>query len=400
MPRPEAYPWSPEKYPWSPEKHPWSLRVPLSVSSRCRPEPTARPTMPSARPTVRRGCRDFFAIAAAMLGMMHWMMLGAACLAGEAVLDTPVTATWSGIGLREWAGRVSETAGLPVLVDHRLDPDTTIRLECREEPLLDVLKRAAAVADGEVARLRSSVVIVPLGLATVVARAEQARESRVATLPTRQRSVLDSQMPWQWPAGARPRDLVAAAATKAGITLEGTAMVPHDHLPATSLADLTLAEGLDLLLTAYDLRVDWQVAHAAAGSPASRVPTGQIIAIDAGLPPAAATAIAGTPAAARPAAGKPPRRPSPDKPKPATDKQTFSLQVAAPLEELLTVIAARLGLKLDLDHESLARCGIAPREIVRATVKDASRDELLAAILGPLSLRWTINDDTLRVFAR
>jgi hypothetical protein len=191
--------------------------------------------MPSARSTVRRGCRGFFTIAAAMLGMMHWMMLEAACLAGEAVLDMPVTATWSGIGLREWAGRVSETARLPVLVDHRLDPDTTIRLECREEPLLDVLKRAAAVADGEVARLRSSVVIVPLGLATVVARAEQARESRVATLPTRQRSVLDSQMPWQWPAGARPRDLVAAAATKAGVTLEGTAMVPHDHLPATSL---------------------------------------------------------------------------------------------------------------------------------------------------------------------
>ena len=333
------------------------------------------------------------------LGMMHWMILGAACLAGEADLDTPVTATWSGIGLREWAGRVSETAGLPVLVDRRLDPDTTIRLECREEPLLDVLDRVAAVANGEVATLRSSVVIVPVGRATVVARAEKARESRVAALPTRQRSVLDRQMPWQWPAGARPRDLVAAAATKAGITLEGTALVPHDHLPATSLADLTLAEGLDLLLTAYDLRVEWQATRAAAGSPASRVPTGRIIAIDAGLPPVAATATTGTPAA-EPAAGKPPRRPSPDRRKPATDKQTFSLQVAAPLEELLTVIAARLALKLDLDRESLTRSGIAPREIVRATVKDATRDELLDAILSPLTLQWTINDDTLRVFGR
>ena len=335
-----------------------------------------------------------------MHGMMHWMMLGVACLAGEADLDTAVTATWSGIGLREWAGRVSETAGLPVLVDRRLDPDTTIRLECRDEPLLDVLDRVAAVANGEVATLRSSVVIVPLGLATVVARAEKARESRVAALPTRQRSVLDRQMPWQWPAGARPRDLVAAATTKAGITLEGTALVPHDHLPATSLADLTLAEGLDLLLTAYDLRVDWQASRAAAGSPASRVPTGRIIAIDTGLPPAAATATTGTPTAAEPAAGKPPRRPSPDRRKPATDKQTFSLQVAAPLEELLTVIATRLGLKLDLDRESLTRAGIAPREIVRATVKDATRDELLDAILSPLTLQWTINDDTLRVFGR
>jgi hypothetical protein len=54
---------------------------------------------------------------------------------------------------------------------------------------------------------------------------------------------------------------------------------------------------------------------------------------------------------------------------------------------------------LDLDRESLTRRGISPGELVRATVKDASRDELLAAILGPLDLRWTIKGDTLRVFA-
>jgi NAD(P)-dependent dehydrogenase (short-subunit alcohol dehydrogenase family) len=39
----------------------------------------------------------------------------------------------------------------------------------------------------------------------------------MASLPPRQRSVLEKQMPWQWPAGSRPRDLVADAAAKAGI---------------------------------------------------------------------------------------------------------------------------------------------------------------------------------------
>jgi hypothetical protein len=73
--------------------------------------------------------------------------------------------------------------------------------------------------------------------------------------------------------------------------------------------------------------------------------------------------------------------------------------VAAPLEELLATLAVKLGLTLDLDRESLRHAGIAPGEIVRATVKDASRDELLAAILGPLDLTWTITRDTLRVFA-
>ena len=58
-----------------------------------------------------------------------------------------------------------------------------------------------------------------------------------------------------------------------------------------------------------------------------------------------------------------------------------------------------MNLKLDLDRESLVRRGIAPGEIVRATVTDAARDELLDAILGPLDLDWSISGDTLRVFA-
>jgi hypothetical protein len=341
--------------------------------------------LPSARAATCIGPTGLFAIGAALL----WGIIGAACLAAPVDLDAPITATWSGIGLREWADRVGHTAGIPVLVDHRLDPDTVIRLECREEPLHKVIARAAAVAGGEVAKLDASIRIVPRGMASLVSRAEAARTARLASLPSHQRSVLDTPMAWQWVAGARPRDLVAAAATKAGITLEDVAIVPHDHQPAMSLPELTLAEGLDLLLCPFDLRVEWQAAPAPA-----RLPTGRIIAIDTGLPPPAATAKLD-----KPAAGKPPgRRPGP-RPKGPPTEHTYSLQVAAPLEELLAAIATRLGLTLDLDRESLTRRGIAPGELVRATVKDASRDELLAAILGPLDLTWTIKGDTLRVFA-
>jgi hypothetical protein len=66
---------------------------------------------------------------------------------------------------------------------------------------------------------------------------------------------------------------------------------------------------------------------------------------------------------------------------------------------VLTAIATRLSLQLDLDRESLTRRGIAPGEIVRATVTNASRDELLRAILDPLALDWTIDGTTLRVCA-
>ena len=75
------------------------------------------------------------------------------------------------------------------------------------------------------------------------------------------------------------------------------------------------------------------------------------------------------------------------------------MKVAAPLEEVLAAIAARLELQVDLDRESFARKGIAPGELVRASVTDASRDELLRAILDPLALDWTIDGTSLRVFA-
>ena len=370
--------------------------MPVPASSQCSPEPTAQDALPSASAATSVSRTGLFAIGADLLWVfIGWSIIGTACPAAPVDLDTPITATWSGIGLREWAGRVGHTAGLPVLVDRRLDPDTVIRLECREEPLHEVIARAAAVAGGEVVTLDSSIRIMPRGMASLVSRAEAARKTRLASLPSRQRSVLDTPLAWQWAAGARPRDLVADAATQAGITLEDVAIVPHDHLPAMSLSELTLAEGIDLLLCPFDLRVDWQAAPAAA-----RVPTGRIIAIDAGLPPPAATAKLVKPAAGKPAAGKPPgRRPGPQ-PKGTAAEHTYSLQVAAPLEELLAAIASRLGLTLDLDRESLIRRGVAPGELVRASVKDASRDELLAAILGPLDLTWTIKGDTLRVFAR
>ena len=366
----------------------------LPVSSRCEAETNAGHAFPSARSRPRPGSFRLVAIGAGVLWTLQWWLVGGLCPAAAADLTTPVTATWSGIGLRQWAERISETAGLPVLVDRRLDPDTVIRLECQGEPLLAVLTRVAVFAGGELATLESSIRIVPPGMADQTIRAEAARTARIASLPPRQRAVVMHKEPWQWPAGARPQNLLRDATTQAGISLDGIDAVPHDHLPAASLPSMTLAERLDLLLAPYDLRVDWRVAQPAAEDKTPPALTGRIIAIATGLP-----ATTSATAAAQPTA--PPRssRPRASRQKAAVGDQAFSLKVAAPLEEVLAAIATRLGLKLDLDRDSLTRSGIAPGEIVRASVMDASRDELLHAILDPLALTWTLTGSTLRVFA-
>lgn len=324
---------------------------------------------------------------AAVLKTVAAVAIGAVMPAARAAtpsgLDAPVTATWHGIGPRVFADRIAAAIDRPVLIDRRLDPERLIDLDCHDEPAVDVLGRGAAQAGGEVALLGGAVLVVPPGTAERIGRADVAAATQVAGLPARHRAVLEARRPWSWPAGSTPAALVADLAREAGIALEGLDAVPHDHLPAASLPDLSRSERLVLLLAQYDLRVDWRMA----GGGSAAKPRGRIVPIDADLPATAspqATAGgprgSGSPRQRRPAAGS-----------------TYSLEVAAPLDQLLAVVARRLELELEIDRESLARRGVAAQEIVRTSVRDVSREKLLDAILQPLGLTWSIDDRTLSV---
>lgn len=311
------------------------------------------------------------------------------CPAAAPSLDAPITATWRGIGLRAWAAGVD--AG--VVVDRRLDPDALLSLECREEPLRDVVGRAAALVGGEAVELGATVRIVPPGVGELLQRAERGRDARVAKLPAAQKKLLATRHPWAWPDGAVPGELVAAMAAAAGVVIEGIETVPHDHLAAASLPSLSLAERFDLVLAHYDRRIEWR---AGGGG----LPTGRIVALATDLPAPTAAAKKSPPAGTRPGSSRRDADAKPAAAAPRGPRETYSLQVAAPLEKVLDVIATRLGLSLDLDRESLRRRGVAAGEIVKATVKNASRDQLLDAILAPLELTWTVESGTLRVFAK
>lgn len=311
-----------------------------------------------------------------------WLALAGSAVAGEAVAlpATPVDALWNGLPLRAWAERATTLAGRPVIVDRRLDPDTSVTRDCRGEPLRDVLATVAASAGGAVEPLRSWIRIGPLAAAGRATQGERDRLAEIAALPDAARTALAARRAWSWADGAKPRDLVAAAAAEGGATLTGLERVPHDHLPAATLPPLALAERIDLVLAHHDLRISW-AAEAGAG------PTGTVVP----LPAAALAAPAAIAGQARPGAreGRQPPRVS----------ERFTLRLEAPLDQALASIGPRLGLEPALDRESLAARGILPGEIVRAAVTDASRDELLDAIVAPLGLRWRIDDGRLVVDA-
>lgn len=299
-------------------------------------------------------------------------------------LDDAVTANWSGIGLRDWAADASAVAGVPVVVDRRLDPGTLVDLDCADEPWREVLRRVAAGVGGEVAELSDSARIVAPGMAAVLAEAEASRARAIERLPARCRGPLAARQAWTWPAGSQPRDLLRETLSRSGLVVDGLDAVPHDHLPAATLPPLPLAARLDLVLAHYDLRIAWR-AEPRGGD----IPTGSIVPIDTSVPPG--------PIADRRGGGREKRKPRPTS-APA-GAPTFSLRLAAPLDEALATLSKRWQLALDLDEPSLRRQGIAPGEIVRVSVTAVPREQVLDALLEPLGLAWKIEGDTLRVFA-
>ena len=326
----------------------------------------------------------FFAWATITSATITWTAgLGRADDATSRARATPVTATWAGLPLRQVAARLGEIGGIAIVVDRRLDPDTSITLDISAEPLDAVIARVAEAAQADVAPYAGHLRLVPRGGAAALAAAERMRatELRAAGASLRTRATKAATSSWE--DGAVPRELVALAAAEAGIEIDGLDALPHDHFPQARLPALAHADRLDLLLAHFDRRVEWRIRP----SPRGARPMVTIV----GLP----TVVAPAPPALH---STPPRRPGKAAP-PAGAPATYTLTVAAPLDELLSTLARRFGLELALDGPGLARAGVAPAEIVRLELKDASREQLLDAICVPRQLAWHVEGDTLSVSA-
>lgn len=324
-------------------------------------------------------------LAACGLALAAGLAAAPACAADDEAraLATPVTAAWKGLPIRSAADRLAGIGAVAVVVDRRIDPGARVSLDARGETLADVLGRLADEVGAEATAYAGHVRLVPRGHGAALAAAERARGGELRSLTARFRPAIQRRDAMSWPEGAVPRELVAAAVAEAGIVLAGLDELPHDHFPAAELPPLPLADRIDLLLAHFDRRVEWK-PRAARGSRETVYPIVTIAAAD--------TAANGGPLPAKPttaaAAGRA-----------GATATTFTLTVAAPLEELLATLARRFGLALDLDRAGLAGVGVAPGEIVRLELHDATRERVLDAILGPRGLAWRIDGGRLSVTA-
>lgn len=294
----------------------------------------------------------------------------------------PVSASWTGVPLHRVAARISSLVGRPVVVDRRVDPDTPVTLDLRDRALAEALAEVCRATGTGCALLGETIRIVPEGRQGEVVAAERRRTAAIGRLPRPRRDLAGRRAPWAWPDGATPAALVVEAAAAAGLDLDGLDTLPHDHLRGADLPPLPLAARLDLILGQYGRQVDW--AKARSDGKRVRAPVVEIAAGDADRTEVVAAAENAWEGFDAPGADTP-------------VSATWSLEVAAPLDRLLATVADRMALDLDLDRDALRRRGVSAAEIVRLSVKDASRDELLDHITAPLGLAWRIEGRTLRV---
>jgi hypothetical protein len=305
-------------------------------------------------------------------------------------LAAPVSGSWRGVPLRSLAERVSETAGVAVVVDRRLDPSTPLTLDAEALPAGDLLRRAASEAGCGLAVARHAVRFVPEALVPRVEAGDRAaaRAEAAASAGLRHRLARSATLAWE--SGSRPADLVATLAESAGIGVEGLDQIPHDHLPEARYPPLPLGESVALVLGHYDLTfaaaeddsLSIRIIPTPTGSPPNRPAAGEATTGDSGGAPARL---------ARGARGGRPRPPT------GMPVDSFSLEAAAPLDELLAALASRFDLKLSVDEAALRAKGVDPKEIVRVRIVETPRDGVLDAILAPLGLEWRIEDGSLRV---
>ena len=331
-------------------------------------------------------------IAALCMGLV---MSGTATAARSqpAFLNRPVQATFQRIPLARLVSKLSTISDGIIILDRQIDPTQHITLACQGESLRTVLWRLAHETETEIAVLESSVWITPFGKASQLEQADRKRQRALRQFPVTIQRQLSTKRPLQWQAGQQPASLImellAQSATigqpaRTGLTIttddfpEG---IPHDHLAAQTIAPLTLPEQLDLIAMQYDRQLLW--------SQGSESPSTLVVTL-ATLPPS--SGIKTRDLEQKPASTRPPQNKG-------SDRERYTLRVAAPFEELLQAISQQLNLEPSIDKESFKARSINAQEIIRLEIKDADREQLLDAIVKPLGLAWSIDDKTLYITA-
>ena len=334
-------------------------------------------------------------------------------------LEQRVTVAWQGQELGHALQQLAETQRIDVWIDRRVNPSAAVELSVSDQPLREALSGVLTPLGYAASPYHGVLYVGPEQAAReLLTLSALARRSFNQAPPSIRAKWLRAE-PWSFPRFSEPRALLSELVKGTGAQLRGDEQIPHDLWPARTLPTMTVVDRAVLLLAGFDLTCeisangrDCRVAaieRPVQISNAYTVTSARATAIDAILKEftAANATRRGTRLTlaatveeherirealqGRRAAAEAPTKASPNTTR--RDAQRFTLKITnQPVGAVVDQLARQLKLTIDWAAPAKAR-----NSLISCEVREATLDEMLAAILSAAELTFTRTGDNVTI---
>ena len=330
-------------------------------------------------------------------------------------LEATLSITWSSNPLRQALGKLSQSQGVAIFLDRRVDPDQEVQFSVPDTALRNVLQRLADHLTLGTCQIGSVVYFGPQRTAAVLRTVAAQTQELSQSLPTAVRSRVLRVKPLQWPERSAPRQLIEQLAAEVTLKIERPEQIPHDLWPAVDLPPLDFAQRLSLLLAGFQLTfeyTDTQAIRLLPLPPTATVERSYSVAnqqtaalqeMTQRFPAARVTRRAGSAIVVAPLEahellqgllhGRRPPGTTPAKPA-AKAESRWTLRIEnKPVGAVVKTIATRLERQLEYDPALRSKLN----QLVSFEVNEVPLDELLQTTLSPAGLTYRLDATTLRI---
>lgn len=330
-------------------------------------------------------------------------------------LSASASITWSENPLGAALASLAAQWRIAIWLDRRVDPEQAVDFTISDQPLDTCLRELAASRHLGVAYVDSLVYIGPPAAADVLDTLAELRFDEAQALPADWRDSLSRRADWKWDELAEPRELLQQLVRDNHLSLLDRESIPHDLWPARELPALPLTHCLSLVLVGFgksytfdaaqrQLRIVDMPATAtlARDYPLKGTARGRLAELRRQFPAARLEtagerlrvlgsaedhywirrSLLGLPSLA-PRAGTP------------TDTR-YTLRAANRFDVLAKALAQRLGVQVEFAPDIEAKVA----QQVTLEVKEATRDELLQALVDTVGLHYELRGKLLRIVPR
>ncbi len=168
-------------------------------------------------------------------------------------LKRPVNIVWSGVPLRRAISTLSQSQGVAVLIDRRVDPGRRVDILLSDVPLMEAMEQIAESQNQGVTMLGPVVYFCPPQVAARLRAVAESSKKALRKLPPEVRGKFFRPKRIAWDDFATPRGLLEKLAEENGLEIVALDLVPHDLWAGCDLPPISLADRFTLILVQYDL---------------------------------------------------------------------------------------------------------------------------------------------------